>query len=264
MVPLVDMRRAAYRRAGAFHSDFRLLTSDFSIPDAYCTARASVILSNIETRIRYMSSSSDSSSRALRSSLGTSATFIGRVKCDDPAAWDRLVKLYGPLIQQWCRRWGLQSHDMADVMQEVFQSVAAHVSDFRKQRANDTFRGWLRVITRNKVLDHFRRLGREPAAPGGTEAQRRLADIADGPIDESLDDPNEEMLLFHRALELIREEFADHTWQAFWRTAVDGVPAPDVAAELAMTSGAVRVAKSRVLQRLRAELGDLSSQPGSG
>ena len=210
-----------------------------------------------------MSSSSDSSSQALRSSLGTSATFIGRVKNDDPEAWDRLVKLYGPLIEQWCRRWGLQSHDMADVLQEVFQSVAAHVSDFRKQRANDTFRGWLRVITRNKVLDHFRRLGREPAAAGGTEAQRWLADIAEPPSDELPDDPNEELLLFHRALDLIRNEFAERTWQAFWRTAVDGMPAPEVAGELAMTSGAVRVAKSRVLQRLRAELGDLPNPAGS-
>ena len=203
------------------------------------------------------SSPTDSSSQAIRSSLGTSATFIGRVQCDDPAAWERLVKLYGPLIERWCRRWGLQSHDIADVMQEVFQAVATHVNEFRKQRTHDTFRGWLRVITRNKVLDHFRRLGREPAGAGGSEAQRRLAEVAADSSchDNSRDDADDERLVFHRALDLIRHEFAEHTWQAFWRTAVDGLPAPDVAAELAMTSGAVRVAKSRVLKRLRGELG---------
>ncbi|HEV3345397.1 MAG TPA: sigma-70 family RNA polymerase sigma factor [Pirellulales bacterium] len=207
------------------------------------------------------SSQGVSSSQGGRSSLGTSATLIGRVKGDDPAAWDRLVKLYGPLVEQWCRRWGLQSHDVADVVQEVFKSVSAHVGEFRKQRSHDTFRGWLRVIVRHKVVDHFRRLSREPAGAGGSEAQRRLADIAAAPVDDSADDPSEEVLLFHRALDLIRQDFAERTWQAFWRTAVDGVPAPDVAAELGMTSGAVRVAKSRVLQRLRAELGDLSD-PG--
>jgi RNA polymerase sigma-70 factor (ECF subfamily) len=203
------------------------------------------------------SSRSDSSSQAIRSSLGTSATLIGLVKVDDPAAWNKLVRLYGPLIEQWCRRWGLQSHDVADVLQEVFQSVATHVSEFRKQRTHDTFRGWLRVVVRNKVLDHFRRLAREPAGAGGSEAQRRLADIAAAPIDDSADDPQEESLLFHRALDLIRREFAERTWQAFWRTAIDGLSAPEAAAELSMTSGAVRVAKSRVLQRLRTELGDL-------
>ncbi|HJT33228.1 MAG TPA: sigma-70 family RNA polymerase sigma factor [Pirellulales bacterium] len=206
------------------------------------------------------SSPTDSSSQALRSSLGTSATFIAGMKAAEPAAWERLVRLYGPLIEQWCRRWGLQAHDVADVMQEVFQSVASHASDFRKQRTHDTFRGWLRVITRNKVLDHFRRLGREPAGVGGTDAQRQLADLAAASLDDATDQQNDETLLFRRALELIRVEFAGHVWQAFWRTAVDGLPAPEVAAELGMTSGAVRVAKSRVLRRLRAELGDLSSQ----
>lgn len=215
------------------------------------------------------SSSSDSSSRGIHSSLGTSASFIGRVKSDDPAAWDRLVHLYGPLIEQWCRHWRLQSHDTADVMQEVFQAVAVHASDFRKQGRQDTFRGWLRVITRNKVLDHFRRLNREPGGAGGTTAQRRLADIADGPTgdltsDGSLSgDSDEELLLFHRALDLIRDEFAERTWQAFWRTSVDGLPAPDVGAELDMSPGAVRVAKSRVLQRLRRELGDLDRPRGT-
>ncbi|HWB10963.1 MAG TPA: RNA polymerase sigma factor [Pirellulales bacterium] len=207
------------------------------------------------------SPSDSSSSQAIRSSLATSATLIGQIKGDDQAAWNRLLKLYGPLVQHWCRRWGLESHDLADVVQEVFKSVFAHVGEFRKQRAHDTFRGWLRVITRHKVVDHFRRLGREPAGIGGTEAQRRLAEAAAGPIESSADDPKEEMLLFHRALDLIRRDFAERTWQAFWRTTVDGLSAPEVAAELLMTSGAVRVAKARVLQRLRAELGDLSGQP---
>jgi RNA polymerase sigma-70 factor (ECF subfamily) len=207
------------------------------------------------------SSSSQPGSDQGRSSLGTSATLIGRVQVDDPAAWGRLVRLYGPLVEQWCRRWGLENHDTADVVQEVFKSVAVHVGDFRKRRAHDTFRGWLRVIARHKVVDHFRRLGREPAGVGGTEAQRRLSEVAAAPSGSSGVDPNEEMFLFHRALDLIRRDFAERTWQAFWRTTVDGVPAPEVAAELSMTSGAVRVAKARVLQRLRAELGDLTDEP---
>jgi RNA polymerase sigma-70 factor, ECF subfamily len=47
-------------------------------------------------------------------------------------------------------------------------------------------------------------------------------------------------------------------WQAFWRVVVEGRAAPDVAAELSMQPGAVRVSKSRVLARLRKELGDVS------
>ena len=63
--------------------------------------------------------------------------------------------------------------------------------------------------------------------------------------------------LFARAIALIRGEFEERTWAAFWRTVVEGQPAKDVGADLSMSPGAVRVAKSRVLHRLREELGDL-------
>jgi RNA polymerase sigma-70 factor (ECF subfamily) len=62
--------------------------------------------------------------------------------------------------------------------------------------------------------------------------------------------------LLRRGLELIRGEFEPRTWQAFWLTAVEGRSPKDVAHELGMSDGAVRVAKSRVLHRLRTELGD--------
>jgi RNA polymerase sigma-70 factor (ECF subfamily) len=192
-------------------------------------------------------------------STGTSRSLLERVKADDAAAWDRLVSLYAPLVLHWCRRWDLQEQDVADVFQEVFQAVAAHIAGFRKQREGDTFRGWLRTITHHKVQDHFRRLGREPGGVGGTDAQVRLAQVpAPAPSeDDGAGAEPAERSLFHRALELIRSDFEERTWQAFWRTTVEGQAAKDVASDLGMTPGAVRVAKCRVLQRLREELGDL-------
>jgi RNA polymerase sigma-70 factor (ECF subfamily) len=148
--------------------------------------------------------------------------------------------------------------DAADVFQEVFQSVAAKIATFRKERPGDSFRAWLRVITRNKIYDHYRRVGREPQATGGTEANLRLAQL---PVAEADDSDEAErrahQQLMHRALDLIRCEFAPRTWQAFWRVTVDGQRPVDVAQELDMQPGTVRVAKSRVLSRLRNELGEL-------
>jgi RNA polymerase sigma-70 factor, ECF subfamily len=192
-------------------------------------------------------------------STSTSRSLLERVRADDPAAWERLVGLYSPLVYHWCRQYGVQEHDAADVFQEVFQSIATHLGSFRREKPGDTFRGWVRTITHNKVLDHFRRRGREPQATGGSEAQQRLTQApADSDAsDDSSHDGALERGLFHRALEMIRGEFEERTWRAFWRTAVDGEPAHDAAAELGMSPGAVRVAKSRVLQRLREELGDL-------
>lgn len=192
-------------------------------------------------------------------STSMSRSLLERVKRAEPEAWDRLVTLYAPLVFHWCRSWGLREQDAADIFQEVFQSVAVHIGGFRKERAGDTFRGWLRTITRNKIHDHFRRRGREPEGVGGSEAQAQLAELPAPEASESssLAEENVERGLVARALELVRPEFAERTWQAFWRTAIEGRSAPEVAAELSMSAGAVRVAKSRVLQRLREELGDL-------
>ena len=192
------------------------------------------------------------------SPTGTSSSLLDRVKADEAGAWDRLVTLYAPLLYHWCRRWKLQDDDLADVFQEVFKTLVVHIGGFRRQRESDTFRGWLWTITRNKVLDHLRRRSQEAGGAGGSEAGWRLSQVAAPEAAREADPGEAEALrrLFLRGLELIRSEFEDRTWQAFWRTAVEGRAPRDVAVEMSMTSGAVRVAKSRVLQRLREELGD--------
>jgi RNA polymerase sigma-70 factor (ECF subfamily) len=191
-------------------------------------------------------------------SSGTSRSLLERVKAGDPAAWDRLVSLYAPLVYNWCRHWELQDQDVADICQEVFLSVIGHIAAFRKEGKGDTFRGWLRTIMRNKVHDHFRRLGRECQGVGGTDAQRRFSELSQPqPEQEAQGADMAERALFHRALDMIRAEFEPRTWQAFWQTTIEGRAPKDVAADLSMSTGGVRVAKSRVLHRLREELGDL-------
>jgi RNA polymerase sigma-70 factor (ECF subfamily) len=191
-------------------------------------------------------------------STATSRSLIDAVKADDALAWDRLVALYGPLVYGWCRRWDLPEQEIADIFQDVFQAVAGHIGEFRKDRASDTFRGWLRTIARNKVRDHYRRLGREPGGAGGTEAQLRFAQLPDfeSPDDDDSSGRNGDRGLFGRALEMIRAEFEERTWRAFWLTAVEDRSPADAGAELGMSPGAVRVAKSRVLHRLKEELGE--------
>src|SRR5262245_50884998 len=108
--------------------------------------------------------------------LATSASLLGRALAREPAAWDRLVALYAPLVWYWCRSCGLQQQDQADVFQEVFQAVAGHLDQFQKS-AQGTFRGWLRTITRNKIYDLFRRRQHEPVGAGGSDTQRWLSQL---------------------------------------------------------------------------------------
>ncbi len=193
-----------------------------------------------------------------QSSSATSRSLLARVRADEPRAWERLVDLYAPLVLHWCRRGGLQEQDVADVFQQVFQAVVMHVGGFRRERPGDTFRGWLRRITQNKLHDHFRKLARDAPGVGGSSAQERLAQLPEPQPTEADPAPEEEERgLFARVLDIIRADFEERTWKAFWQTVVEGRTPQDVAAELSMSPGAVRVAKSRVLHRLREELGDL-------
>ena len=180
-----------------------------------------------------------------------------RLKGRDPEAWRRLVALYGPEVYRWARRAGLSAEDAADVGQEVFRAVAERIDDFRRERPGDTFGGWLRGITLNKVRDHWRRRGGEPAAEGGTDGWGRLARLPDDadPIDPG--PPGQLTELLRRALGLIRDDFEDRTWRAFWMVVAEGRTPAAVAEELGMSRRAVYVAKSRVLGRLRAEFQDL-------
>lgn len=188
----------------------------------------------------------------------TSRSLLLAAQHDDPAAWERLVKLYAPLVANWCRRASVPDQDVGDVIQEVFTALARSVERFRKEAPRDTFRGWLAVITRNKIFDYFRRRSDEPAAAGGTEAAMLLAQVPG--VDDELAGGELADAAFgevvQRALSTIQGEFHERTWQAFWNVVVEGRLPSEVAAELQMSSGAIRVAKSRVLLRLRKELGD--------
>ena len=189
----------------------------------------------------------------------TSSNLIDRVRARDADAWRRLVALYGPLVYGWCRRAGLGPEESADRGQEVFMAVARSIESFDHRQPGSTFRGWLWTITQNKIRDHFRQAGREPHAIGGTSFQDYLTHVpANGSVSShSSSDapPADPSSLYRRAIDLIRTEFEERTWQAFWRVTVDGRTPADVGQELGMSPAAVRKAKSRVLARLRRELG---------
>ncbi len=187
-------------------------------------------------------------------SSSTSKSLIGKLRERDDAAWERMVGLYAPLVYHWCRRSNLGPEETADVTQDVFRTVAQSIERFRKDRENDTFRGWLRTIFKSRVVDHVRRNGRQPRARGGSEA---LAWLENAPQDELSGADPATKALFRRVLDLIQGEFSNSAWQAFWLTTVEERTSREAASELGMTPGAVRQAKYRILHRVREEVGDV-------
>jgi RNA polymerase sigma-70 factor (ECF subfamily) len=163
-----------------------------------------------------------------------------------------LVQLYGPLVFRWCRQANLQDSDAADVLQEVFRAVLFGIDSFHRTQPGDSFRAWLRTITRNKVRDYLRRCGREPHSLDGLTAAWDAEETSSGEYERVT--PTEVVSLIQRAVRMVRSEFEERTWQAFWRSAVDGQPTAAIAEELGISKSSVRQAKCRVLKRLREEL----------
>ncbi|MDG1896579.1 MAG: sigma-70 family RNA polymerase sigma factor [Fuerstiella sp.] len=85
----------------------------------------------------------------------TSPSLLSRARVGDTDAWHRLVEIYSPVVYRWARSAGLQDSDASDVMQDVFRDVARGLSGFRKEKPGDSFRGWLWVIARNRIRQHF-------------------------------------------------------------------------------------------------------------
>lgn len=188
----------------------------------------------------------------------TSVGLLERVKAREKDAWDRLVQLYGPLVDAWIRRSGLQSADCDDVFQEVFKAISQGIGNFRKAGPRDTFRGWLRTVVTSKVQDHFRRTVGHLKPIGGSENHRQLHELAAAqPSDDLSSDRSESRRLHLGILNVVQAEFEHKTWEMFWRLAAEGHAAREVADEFGVSPSAVRLAKSRILARIREELSGL-------
>ncbi|MCE9608360.1 MAG: sigma-70 family RNA polymerase sigma factor [Planctomycetia bacterium] len=191
----------------------------------------------------------------------TSQSLLLRVMERDASAWARLSKIYGPLVYHWSRRCGLSEEDSADIVQETFGVLARKIETFRREKKGDAFRGWLWIITRNRVRDHVRRSSDHAIATGGTAAKLMLQEIPDNspePIEDAEQRTATDHGLLLRTLELIRAEFEPKTWQAFWEMAVEQRTAAEVGAALGISKHAVHQAKYRVMKRLREEMDGLA------
>jgi RNA polymerase sigma-70 factor (ECF subfamily) len=189
----------------------------------------------------------------------TRISLLNRIKDrSDSDAWAEFARLYGPVIYSFARKRGLQDADAVDLVQDVLRSVARNAHRLNYDPKRGTFRGWLYTVTRNKVYNFLTSNKNRPKSSGDSNIHERLDNLP-GRADEAQDEWEREYQrrLSAQAMERVKHEFQPNTWQAFWGTAVEGRAAVEVGNELGMTSGAVYVAKSRVLARLREEVQQL-------
>jgi RNA polymerase sigma-70 factor (ECF subfamily) len=172
----------------------------------------------------------------------------------DREAWRQFVEVYAPLVYKFARRRGLQDADAADLTQDVLQAVAGASKRLMYDPERGTFRAWLYTVARNKLRNFL--LARQRRREDGDPEL-----LSEQPAREEVEqwEREYEQRLFDWAAEQVRGHFHESTWQAFWMTAAENRGAAETAAQLGISVGAVYIAKSRVLARLREQIQQVTS-----
>jgi RNA polymerase sigma factor (sigma-70 family) len=178
----------------------------------------------------------------------------------DHRAWQEFMNLYGPVVYGFARKRGLQDADAADLMQEVMRSVSSAIGRLDYDRKQGSFGGWLFTITRNKVFSFLSARRIRPQASGGSATNEVLNSHPDAGDGSDAWEMEYQRRVAAIAMERIKSEFQESTWRAFVLTAVEGVAAADAGRQVGLSPGAVYVAKSRVLARLKDEVETMRRQ----
>jgi RNA polymerase sigma-70 factor (ECF subfamily) len=207
--------------------------------------------------------SSESNPGITSNSGSTESRLLDAAKAQSPDAWRELVDRYSWLVFQWARNAGLSSQDAGEVVQTVLVQVAAYLPSFEKDGRKASFRRWLRTVTRTKIADFLRMNGKQPQGEGGSTAHQRLLEIAEtgDPSHSQSPEARSQAELLWQLVDRLEDDFEESTWQAFWMTVVEGKTAAEVAQSLKITPNAVRIAKWRVLTRLRQEASAQAANP---
>ncbi|MCY3005284.1 MAG: sigma-70 family RNA polymerase sigma factor [Planctomycetota bacterium] len=184
-----------------------------------------------------------------------STSILERAKLGDQDAFRMITELYAGLVYHWIRKSGLSPENAQDTSQEVFISVNRKLKNFQRTKAGQSFRAWIRVITRRKIVDHFRKNTGVENPFGGDIT---LIDFETFEKNEEDEENNQDKaIVYKKALQFIKGEFADKDCKAFLMLVVDESPAKDVAQSLGMSVNSVYIAKSRILKRLLDVFDDL-------
>jgi RNA polymerase sigma factor (sigma-70 family) len=199
----------------------------------------------------------------------TRASLLVRLRdARDGKAWGEFVDLYAPLVYRFGCKQGLQDADAADLTQETLRAVAGAVGRLDYDAARGSFRGWLFTIARNRLRDFLDKRRRQDQGSGNTamldwldQQPERSGTVSDPAttLAEWWDREYDRQLLL-TAAQRIRGQFQEATWQAFWRTTVEGQSGKEAAQALNLSVAAVYLAKSRVMARLKEAVRQLQAE----
>lgn len=188
----------------------------------------------------------------------TSQSLLQLARQGSATAWERMYRLYEPFVHGWLLRFGVNRQEVPDLCQDILTTLVEHLPSFRHSGRPGAFRAWLRTVTVNRAQLYWRDQGYRAKAPGGSDFCRLLEQLQDP--DSSLSkewDLQHQRHVLEGLLDGLAAEFEPATLGVFRRVALQGEDVSQVAEAVGMSVGAVYIAKSRVLRRLREEAADL-------
>jgi RNA polymerase sigma-70 factor (ECF subfamily) len=91
--------------------------------------------------------------------LDLDSTVVERCLSGDSSAWEELVRLHSRRVYGLCYRFTGKDSEAQDLTQEVFLRVFRSLGSFRSTEGS--FATWLARLTRNLLIDHYRRTRNE-------------------------------------------------------------------------------------------------------
>ena len=91
--------------------------------------------------------------------LDTETSLIERCLSGEQGAWEELVKVYTKRVYGLCYRFTGRDNEAQDLTQDVFLRVFKSLGSFRA--GEGSFVVWLTRLTRNLLVDHYRRTKQE-------------------------------------------------------------------------------------------------------
>lgn len=173
----------------------------------------------------------------------------------DNAAWEEFASIYRPVIVRIALRKQMQFDDAEDLAQQVLLLVLKNINKWKSDPARARFRTWLQTVVRNATMNALSRRPKDQAS-GGTDSLQQLHQRPDKADSLSFDlEWQRETLRW--VAQQVRGEFESTTWTAFWDTAIEQLPAQEVAEKIGRSVGAVYIARSRVMQRIKQRIAEL-------
>ena len=177
-------------------------------------------------------------------------------------AWSEFLLVYEKAIFRLCRSRGLQDADAQDATQEVLAAVHDRIATWDHDASRGSFRGWLMRVARNVSVDKIAERTRSLAAARDSQSEQLLRSLPDTSADSRAEFETEyRRSLFEWAAGEVQSEVREVTWRAFQMSAVQGVPAQEVAEQLKIPVGSVYTAKCRVVERIRSRVAGLQEEP---